>query len=95
MKPTRRKSNKGRFSRELQKLLVDRGMDPAALQRAMAKVGYRLSKQFIGMMIAGTRTAPPLQIARIAEALKLDQVERSLLHRTGARDAGYEIDSSE
>ena len=79
------------FPLEFQKALVSRESDYARLSKAMSKRGYRLSKQFIGMMALGNRRVPAEQLRRMCEVLRLDQDERRKLHTAAAKDYGFDL----
>lgn len=83
--------NRMNFPREFQKVLIAGQLDNAGLTRAMTKRGFRVTKQFIGLIANGKRRCTPRQINRICETLLLDEFSRRQLHRAAAIDYGYEI----
>ena len=81
----------GCFPLELQKLLVSRELDQKRLTLNMHRRGYRISKQFISLIMCGGRPCPPGQVQRISETLQCDDQERLKLHKAAAIDYGYEV----
>ena len=79
------------FPLEFQKVIILKETDYAHLSKAMARRGYRLSKQMIGQIAAGHRKCPALQLQRIAETLGLDEFTRKQLALATCRDMGYEV----
>jgi hypothetical protein len=79
------------FPLEFQKLLVLKGTNNAYLQKAMAKRGYRVSKQFIGHMANGHRRVPVQQLRRMCETLACSEDEARRLHRAACIDMGFDI----
>ena len=79
------------FPREFQKVLIASQLDNSGLAKAMTRRGFRISKQFIGMIASGKRNCPPRQLKRICETLLLDEFSRKQLHRAAAIDYGYDI----
>ena len=79
------------FPLEFQKALVNHEMDYARLSKAMMRRGYRLSKQFIGMLANGSRCATPESLKRICETLQANEWERKNLHLAAAKDYGYDL----
>lgn len=79
------------FPLEFQKVILLKETDYAHLSKAMARRGYRLSKQFIGQIASGARKCPAEQLRRISETLQLDEYQRKLLSLAACRDMGYEV----
>lgn len=79
------------FPLEFQRVIILQETDYAHLSKAMARRGYRLSKQFIGQIAAGKRNVPPLQLRRICETLTLVESDRKTLALAACRDMGYEV----
>lgn len=68
-----------------------RESDYAHLAKAMARRGYRVSKQFIGMLALGQRRVPAQQLSRMCETLELTDVERRRLHKAACLDMGFDL----
>ena len=66
---------------EFQKALIQREVTYDRLAKSMGKRGYRISKQFIGMLALGQRRVPAQQLKRMCEVLELDEVGRSACTR--------------
>ena len=81
-----------RFPELFQRLLVAKETTQANIVRSIAHQGYRISRQFMSLIAKGERSVPPLQLARICEALKLEPNEQAELHRAAAIDHGYKLD---
>ena len=79
------------FPLEFQKALVNHEMDYARLAKAMNRHGYKLSKQFLGMIGSGKRNATPETMRRICEVMQCPELERRTLHIAAAKDVGYEL----
>ena len=83
--------NRHAFPLEFQKVLVSRESDYTRLAKMMARRGYRVSKQFIGMLALGKRRVPAEQLKRFCEVLELSEVERRRLHVAACMDQGFEV----
>jgi hypothetical protein len=79
------------FPLEFQKLLVIKGTNNAHLQKAMARRGYRVTKQFIGLLANGYRRVPAQQLKRMCETLSCTREEAQRLHRAACIDMGFDI----
>jgi len=79
------------FPLEFQKALIQREVTYDRLAKAMGKRGYRISKQFIGMLALGQRRVPATQLKRMCETLELDEVAKLRLHKAACIDMGFEI----
>ena len=79
------------FPLEFQKILVLKGTNNAYLQKAMARRGYRVTKQFIGLLANGHRRVPAQQLNRMCETLGCSRDEARRLHRAACIDAGFDI----
>ena len=79
------------FPVEFQKILIAKQSDYSRLARAMGKRGYRVTKQFIGMLGMGQRRVPVQQLKRFCEVLECTEEERRRLHRAACLDMGFEI----
>jgi hypothetical protein len=83
--------NRHLFPLEFQKIMVLRESTYDRLAKAMGKRGYRISKQFIGMLALGQRRVPAQQLKRMCEVLELDQLARQRLHKAACIDMGFDI----
>lgn len=83
--------NRHMFPLEFQKVMVVKETDYTRLSKAMARRGYRLSKQFIGAMALGHRKVPSGQLIRMCEVLELDETERRRLHKAACLDQGFDV----
>ena len=85
--------NRHMFPLEFQKALIQREVTYDRLAKSMGKRGYRISKQFIGMLALGQRRVPAQQLKRMCEVLELDEAGRRRLHRAACLDMQFEIGS--
>ena len=76
---------------ELRARCVALGITYRALARRLANRGWKVSSQYVGMIVNGKRAVTPQKLNLICQALHLDQPEREQLHRCAATDLGFQI----
>lgn len=84
-------SKRANFPTEFQKILILKSTNYTHLEKAMARRGYSLSKQFICQMALGNRSVPALQLHRICDTLQCSEEERRALHLAACRDNGFYV----
>ena len=80
-----------KFGLELTRALTARAMTERDLMRAMVANGNGVSRQYINMLVHNHRTPPPDLVDKIADAVRMQREERTILHRAAALDSGYRI----
>jgi hypothetical protein len=79
------------FGLELQKFLVAASHTESDLVRMLERMGRKVSKQYVNMVVRNQRSCSPEMIEDIGMALNLSIDQRVFLHRAAALDAGYKI----